>query len=415
MVSPVLQQAILGGAVPDVVGQFFEGQQQAEQARAKQLQGRIAQQAFGTGEIGQLAKADPAAAAQLAQALNIPIGETARLQSFAKDIQIANSLAQQDPQQALSFVLQRRNKLGELGIETPAIDEFLQQVSVDPDQAVQSLATLSQAVEAAGFVEPEDIGKQKTFAPVTLVNPQTGKKVLASPTIGADGRATLNEFDIPEGFEISKETSEEKRAADAVASEAKARGRTKGTQSEKRDQAFIDRGIAAADSTANVRRGIALLDEVETGGIDAVALRAKQIFGVESGDEGELVGLLGKAVLSQLRETFGAQFTVKEGEQLARIEAGIGKSVAGNKRLLGNALSLLEKLAKRGRRAAKSREDTFSVEEIDRSLSFDLEEATRQRESAPSQQSATPAPAQSTPGQPQRFVFNPATGKLEPK
>jgi hypothetical protein len=388
MVSPVLQQAILGIQAPDLVGSFFQGQQEAQQRRSQQAAREVATRQFGT-ELGEVAGTDPAAAAQLAQAMGIPVGEEARLKSFAKDIQIANSLAETDPQQAMRFVLQRRNKLNELGIETPTIDEFLQTASFDPERALNDLDMLSETVERAGIIEPQAKGPSKTFAPVTLVNDQ-GQKILASPTVGADGRATLNRFDIPEGFSISKETGEEKRAADAIAAEERARLRERGAKSEKRDQAFIDRGIAAADSTANVRRGIQLLEEVETGGIDAISLRAKQIFGVESGDEGELVGLLGKAVLSQLRETFGAQFTVKEGEQLARIEAGVGKSPAGNRRLLNNALKLLDRLARRGLRAAKDRKDDFAADEINKALTFDLSAEAPER----------PAPAQPQPAAP---------------
>jgi hypothetical protein len=409
MVSPVLAQAILGQKAPDIVGSFEAGQQQAQLERSQEAARTAATRQFGS-ELGEVAATDPAVAAELAKALDIPVGETKRLESFAKDLQIANSLADTDPQQAVSFMLQRRNKLNNLGIETPTIDEFLQTASFDPDKAVDDLDKITEAVEKAGIVKPAELGKSKAFAPVTLVNPKTKEKILASPTIGADGRASLNRFDIPEGFQVSRETAEEKRSADAVAAEETARGRTRGTQSEKRDQAFIDRGLAAADSTANVRRGIQLLEEVETGGIDAIALRAKQIFGVESGDEGELVGLLGKAVLSQLRETFGAQFTVKEGEQLARIEAGVGKSPAGNRRLLNNALTLLDRLARRGLKAAKDRDDTFSVEEIESALAFDLDAGAQPAPTSQPAVQAQPAGAQRA-----RLIFNPATGKLEPK
>jgi hypothetical protein len=46
--------------------------------------------------------------------------------------------------------------------------------------------------------------------------------------------------------------------------------------------------------------------------VQAASLAAKKFFGVESADEGELSYLLGKAVLTKLRATFGAAFTVGE-------------------------------------------------------------------------------------------------------
>jgi hypothetical protein len=61
-----------------------------------------------------------------------------------------------------------------------------------------------------------------------------------------------------------------------------------------------------------LRRGLDILKTLETGGVQAASLAAKKFFGVESADEGELSYLLGKAVLTKLRATFGAAFTVEE-------------------------------------------------------------------------------------------------------
>lgn len=59
----------------------------------------------------------------------------------------------------------------------------------------------------------------KPFAPVTLVNSETKEKILMIPTFNLNtGGTALSNLEIPEGFEISKETAEERRAADAAAS-----------------------------------------------------------------------------------------------------------------------------------------------------------------------------------------------------
>ena len=132
-----------------------------------------------------------------------------------------------------------------------------------------------------------------------------------------------------------------------------------------RAQGFIDSGIEAADSLGNIARMTELLDSVETGGYDAAALRAKQIFGLESADEAELSAGLGKSILAQLKPIFGAAFTAQEGERLERIEAGFGKSTAGNRRLLGEVRKITERAARRGLKAAKSQGDSFTVSEIE--------------------------------------------------
>ena len=82
-----------------------------------------------------------------------------------------------------------------------------------------------------------------------------------------------------------------------------------------------------------MRRGLELLATVNTGGIDNARLQIKKFFGVEGADEGELSANLGRAVLSQLRQTFGAAFTEREGARLDNLSARFGASTASNTRL----------------------------------------------------------------------------------
>jgi len=167
-----------------------------------------------------------------------------------------------------------------------------------------------------------------------------------------------------------KETEQEKSDIAIRESERKAMAKV----SVARKNVFIDNGVAAADSTANIRRAISLLDGVETGGIDAVLNRAKQIFGIESANEAELSAALGKSVLAQLRPLFGAAFTAAEGDRLIRIEAGFGKSTAGNKRLLKQTLQIANRAARRGLSAAEELGEGFSADEIKNALAFTLDE-----------------------------------------
>jgi hypothetical protein len=148
--------------------------------------------------------------------------------------------------------------------------------------------------------------------------------------------------------------------------------RAQATGSEERAQGIINKGLDAANSTAVLRRSLALLDRVATGGFNRVAFATKKLFGVEGGDEGELSANLGKAVLSQLRATFGAAFTAKEGESLKEIEAGFGSSVDTNKSLLNNALVIAENSAQKAIRRAELRGDYETADEIEAALQFNL-------------------------------------------
>lgn len=159
---------------------------------------------------------------------------------------------------------------------------------------------------------------------------------------------------------------------------------------EARAQGVIDAGVDASYSLPTLKRTIDLLDEVETGGFDRVALSVKQAFGVEGADEGELSANLGKSVLAQLKETFGAQFTQAEGDRLARIEAGFGKNAETNKRLLRNVLAMAERKVESALKRAEARGDIETVDELKSNLAYKL------------------SPESSS--KPKRFKFNPETG-----
>lgn len=216
------------------------------------------------------------------------------------------------------------------------------------------------------FVTGEfDRNRIKSFAP--RANAEGG---LSVPQVAADGSVTF----VPVPGSVA-ETSVEKGAR--VAGEKKVLEEVKTTETERREvkkltakrkQSFVDSGLEAADSLANIRRSIELLDDVKTGGLDAALLRGKQLFGIETADEAELSAGLGKAILSQLRPIFGAAFTEAEGARLERIEAGFGKSTEGNKRLLKQLMKIVNRSAKRGLASAEDLGDSFTANEIREAL-----------------------------------------------
>ena len=135
----------------------------------------------------------------------------------------------------------------------------------------------------------------------------------------------------------------------------------------------ITEGLLAADSTAAIRRALQLIDSgVDTSRLGQAELAFMQGLGIEDPEAGELSNLLGKAVLSQLRSTFGAAFTENEGRRLEDIEAGFGRNPAPNKRLLQNALQIAERAAERGIKAAEELKDDVAVRDIKAALSLQL-------------------------------------------
>lgn len=230
-----------------------------------------------------------------------------------------------------------------------------------------------QALQNLSGMQRQGMGQgpsTKSYAPVTIVN-DAGDKRLVVPTYNpTTGQAELNPMDMPAGFRVSTETPWEKRQADVTAAGERKRETIKQSGLAGRQQDVISKGLTSADALPNVNRGLDLLNSVETGGFDAAALKAKRLFGIESADEAELSNRMGKAVLSQLRQTFGAAFTAQEGKQLQDIEAGFGKSTEGNKRLLEQAKRILSRAAKRGIRAARKAGDEETAREIEDAMNF---------------------------------------------
>ena len=141
-----------------------------------------------------------------------------------------------------------------------------------------------------------------------------------------------------------------------------------GRGSSERAQSIINNAVDAIGQFPVLMNAIGLLDEVDTGGLAAASIKAKSLFGIESGDEGELSYLLSTNVLQQLRPIFGAAFTASEGERLTAISASIGRSPETNRRLLAEALRIARSAAERGLYRAQDAGDDATVRELENAL-----------------------------------------------
>ena len=141
-----------------------------------------------------------------------------------------------------------------------------------------------------------------------------------------------------------------------------------GRGSSERAQGIINNAVDAIGQFPVLMNAIGLLDEVDTGGLAAASIKAKSLFGIESGDEGELSYLLSTNVLQQLRPIFGAAFTASEGERLTAISASIGRSPETNRRLLAEALRIARSAAERGLYRAQDAGDDATVRELENAL-----------------------------------------------
>jgi hypothetical protein len=341
MLSPVIAQAILGQQAPDVAGQLFQGQEESRVRQARQLQGQALQKQLGTGELGQLAGKDPAAAAQMAKALGIPIGEEERLKSFAKDIQIASGLALTNPQEAIQFALQRRNKLNDLGIETPAINSFLEKISFDPDSAFDELDIINQGLEQAGLVDVAkgskfQFGAQETFIDeagnlflgTTVRDPGTGATApRLTPVSGTDKPVGKVQLASSLG-----QTAEQKQASEIAAARTKAGIEVSRAEQIETVKQRVKRGSEirkelstrnreAARSGRNLNQALRLAGRATQGLTGAVKVQLSRLIpGIDTSNEAALGASLDQLALDQLQAFKGPT---------TDFEFGVTRNIAG--------------------------------------------------------------------------------------
>ena len=289
--------------------------------------------------------------------------------------------------EAKAIAQRRFDRLSEAGRTPDQLADTQEMIdalgSNDPSQILQLQTIGNSAVDFAertGIISVDSKGKiVERFSPTTERLPggisvqttSTGRKLV---TDGAgnviEGQAAIEAIETAEsrGIDIQQ---------------ARSGARALGKGGAERIETAINEGVDAAQGIAILKRSLTLLDEVKTGGIQSAILKGKQLFGVEGANEAELSANLGKAVLGQLKTVFGAQFTEKEGSRLERIEAGFGKSTKGNRRLLEQTLTLADRAAKRGIKAAVDREDFRAAQDIKELMDFDLDDESISNQFSP--------------------------------
>lgn len=290
-------------------------------------------------------------------------------QSHREDVsRRAAAIQATPPDQRRPLILQQAAEIEARGGDAKQTLSLLDMPAEDQDNRLRivqaaALTTQQRAAGARGG------GTFKLGQSVVTKGPE-GAFAFATPVLDPQGIVATQATPIA-GEVVSRtmgETARERQRRDIET----AGGKATAVAISDRDQSFINVGQRQADATAIIRRGLELLDIIGTGRPEEIALAAKNLFGIAGADETELNANLGKAVLSQLRSTFGAQFTQQEGERLQGLEAGFGKSTAGNIRLLQQTLRGMERDARRGIDVARRNEDEFSATEIESALEFTL-------------------------------------------
>lgn len=262
----------------------------------------------------------------------------------------------------------------------------LERVLSDPQSNIRREDVIAGEIALSGGAGGSD---QFSKSPPVLVNLPGGGQALVTQVLDKGTGDTTLQVDRIGGELISKlgETPKEISARkikeaggvelakqDAIIKGAreKAIQSVQGKGFGERAEANINDGITSAATIPMLVRNLELLKDIQTGGPAALKIRAKQILGTETGTEAELSNALKTNVLKQLKPTFGAAFTAQEGALLADIEAGFGKSTAGNIALMNRALIIMRDRVERGKRHAKTAGDNDAIIDMDELMTLSL-------------------------------------------
>lgn len=284
-----------------------------------------------------------------------------------EDISVLKEMLTMDGDQMGAFAMQRRALAGEM-LEIPEVKGANIGAASPGDFTIESLEK---------YQETGNIGDLERVPEEGMTDYQRQSLDLQRQRLAQENKPSAPSVQDPSPKDFTVESiakyQQTGNAADLVRY-------TSGTA--KRNDDAIDSGLNAARALPTIKRSLDLLNSVKTSGFANTLLAAKQYFGVDGADEGELSANLGKAVLSQLRDTFGAQFTEREGARLERIEAGFGRSVETNKRLLGQLSRMMEQKVKTAKARAANIGDDATIAEIEAFTSMDLSEGVAMDELA---------------------------------
>ena len=341
-----------------------EADKQAKMQRFSEVKSAM-EEAYSSGDPEQMAKVSmvyPEAQKTMESLIGFQSDKTKKqgIETYRKALALSG-----DPQAAVNSLNSRI--------------EFLIESGANPKDTQEDRDQLQSALNEGRDTAP--IFKEMEMAFAGLA-PEEYKAFKGGSASDAPGAVRETEWFMKQPKSVQEEHLKLKRKTDPTMAEKldqarslsdikvnEAGGKAAATGIAGRQQGFIDAGVDAADSISNITRSIELLKEVETGGFDSAAIKAKQLFGIESADEGELANALGLGVLQQLKPIFGAAFTAQEGDRLERLSAGFGRNPASNRRILEKQLEIAKRAANRAIRAAEDAGDKFTADEIRSAMS----------------------------------------------
>ena len=395
------QLADVAGALDYRRAQIDKDEAKRKELRMNQLIAQAIPNMAADSPIREIFENDPKMGAAISKAYGIPLNDGEAWEKMRSNVAQLHSLAKADPRMAIERANAMKAENDRLGIIDAPLNKWVGGVNSamekgDQDGVITLFNSLGVTNDNLNPVKADVISAEKKEE-FRIKEKELDWK-MSQPEGGGENAGVQSSNILDDGTVIQVLKSGGTRVVDPAGNvlsgaaraeaiksaqnygidiqSARAGGRAGEAERAKgnvgRSQEFINQGVTSAQALPTIKRSMDLLNSIETGGIDAARIKAKQMFGIESADEGELTYNLGKNVLSQLKDTFGSAFTAAEGERLATLEAGLGRNPESNKRILANALQTMQKKAERGIQAARDNGDEFSASDIESYMKMSL-------------------------------------------
>lgn len=248
----------------------------------------------------------------------------------------------QDPQQKLAFLQQRKQELLTAKLPTGDTDQAISMINAGDFTGLEQLT--DQAIQIGQQLRSKG-GGIKSFAPVETVNPETGERVLSIPTLDpTTGLTSFKPVELPDNFELSRETAKAKRDAEVAATIASEQGKLVAKQRQTISTEINKGARSSRRQLPRINKLLEGLDLVETGAFaNAKLLLGPFIPGVDPTNEQATQAQMNSLVLDIIGR-FPGSVSDAETAFAKQTTANLGFTPEANKLILNHAKQAMNDL-----------------------------------------------------------------------
>ncbi|HEX9595600.1 MAG TPA: hypothetical protein VF982_01880 [Anaerolineales bacterium] len=303
--------------------------------------------------LHELALESPKEFALFAKAAGVPLNSGEQMQQLADDTALLYTTAQSDPYSAIETAQQLKADRNAAGQETPQIDRWLETVEQDPAMGFTALFTMHRSINRGGSQEPAGVREFESMTKgLSEEEVEMARRVNLGLAPRAGSSATERIADDPElgrrVADLERQTSaagEEGKLGAQLALKPKIQEAVKAAEIKARERGEIlseyDRAQASMPGLVEVVNKLKTLSDVATytKSGQAFDVLSKELgFGATVGAtaRAKMESMVNNQILPLLRDTFGAQFTEKEGESLRKTMLDINAAPEQKKEILNS-------------------------------------------------------------------------------